>query len=125
MPSVVLAAATGKPRPVNRSLHALALLSRENTLVLPALVLAYHYAFRRRVRLSRFLPLLAVALLYVLLRATVVDAPLMQGPSDHSPLKAVPGMFVALTEYLRLLILPIGLHMSTATGLSLCSTRER
>jgi len=86
--------------------YVLALLSRENGVVLPGLILIYHYAFRRRIPAKRFLTLCAIALLYLVPRFLLLE------PSRGAPPFTVrfPGFGVAVLNYLRLLLLPLHLH---------------
>ncbi|MFH0731701.1 MAG: tetratricopeptide repeat protein [Candidatus Omnitrophota bacterium] len=94
----------------------LALLSKESALILPALLLLYHYAFRKKIMLKRFLPILIIALAYIILRATVL-AFTLPDLSTHQPfLKRIPSFFAAVVEYLRLLFLPLNLHMEYGNG---------
>lgn len=88
-----------------------ALLSRENSLILPALLLLYHYSFRIRIRAGRFLPLLFITILYLLFRIMVIKGTLPHTSSLVTLLQRLPGFFVAVASYVRLLFLPFGLHM--------------
>ncbi len=92
--------------------YILALLSKENSLIFPLLLLLYHYAFKKKFRIKRFLPILGITFIYILLRITSLKASL---PNTwyvtSSVLQRIPGFFVAITEYLKLLLLPFNLHM--------------
>ncbi|UCC94802.1 MAG: tetratricopeptide repeat protein [Candidatus Omnitrophota bacterium] len=88
-----------------------ALLSRESSLILPVLLLLYHSTFRTRVRPSQFVPLLGVALIYIILRFTVLSSILPWAQVSSTFFQRLPGFFVALTNYLKLLIIPLPLHM--------------
>ncbi len=91
--------------------YALALLSRENSLVLPVLLLLYHYAFKKKIKAKEFLPISGLAFIYILLRIAVLG----YSPSDimcaTSVFQRIPGFFAAITNYVKLLFLPFGLHM--------------
>ena len=87
-------------------LYLLALLSRENSVVLPALLLLFHAAFRKRIRLSCFLPLAGMAVGYILLRSVLLEKAIV----PTTLLDRLPGFFAALTGYGRLLLLPVDLH---------------
>jgi Flp pilus assembly protein TadD len=87
-------------------LYLLALLSRENSVVLPGLLLLYHVAFRKRIRLSCFLPLAGMAAGYILIRSVLLDKAMV----PTTLLDRLPGFFAALTGYCRLLLLPVDLH---------------
>ena len=97
--------------------YAAALLSRESPLMMPVLLLVYHYAFKEKFDLRRFLPIAGIAVLYCILRFTHFNALLPHTIIDTTIFQRAPGFFVAFTEYLRLLILPIGLHMEYGNGL--------
>ena len=90
--------------------YACALLSRESGLILPILILVYHGIFREKVRPGPLLLLVAVTAAYLLVRASVFrDAP--AGPVPLLFAERWPGVFVAVVNYLRLLLWPFGLHM--------------
>lgn len=98
--------------------YILALFSKEHSLVLPALLLLYHYAFKRKLKLKSFLPLLSIAFIYILLRLTLLSFPAAYPISPPSVfLQRLPGFFVALTNYIRLLFLPFNLHMEYGSRL--------
>ncbi len=88
------------------SLYLLALLSRENSVVLPGLLLLYHISFRKKIRLSGFLPLVIMAGGYIILRSVLLDKAVI----PTTLIERLPGFFFALTGYLRLIILPVNLH---------------
>ena len=90
--------------------YILALLSRESVLILPALVLVYHYAFKKKIH-RNFLFILAVSLLYILLRVFVIRTDFPGDTVTTTLFERLPGFFVAVTNYLRLLLWPVGLHM--------------
>ncbi|MDB4349746.1 tetratricopeptide repeat protein [Omnitrophica bacterium] len=91
--------------------YILALLSRENVLIFPALLLLYHYAFKRKLEVKAFLLVLAVTLLYILIRLTALR-PLLAGISPETTLiQRIPGFFAATANYSGLLLLPLHLHM--------------
>ena len=93
------------------SSYALALLSRENSLILPAILLLYHYAFKKKFKINAFLPVLAVTITYILIRLLVLETPMPHVLRDTSLFQRLPGFFAAITNYVRLLFLPINLHM--------------
>lgn len=89
-----------------------ALLSKEYALILPALLAVYHVAFRRRPDLKSLTPFLVPMVLYLLWR----QFQNLGSWNVHSHIETtfaerLPGAFAALTAYLRLLILPVDLHM--------------
>jgi tetratricopeptide (TPR) repeat protein len=87
-----------------------ALLSKESSLIVPLLLLIYHYVFRRKIK-SHFFILLAISLAYILLRVTLLKSTLPEIELSSTLLQRVPGFFVAVTNYIRLLLLPFNLHM--------------
>ncbi|MBN1870748.1 MAG: tetratricopeptide repeat protein [Candidatus Omnitrophica bacterium] len=92
--------------------YVLALLSKENSLILPALLLLYHYSYKKRIEPVRFCLISAMACIYVLLRVTVLK-PIMANfdmPST-SVWQRAPGFFAAIAHYLRLLFFPLDQHM--------------
>ncbi len=91
--------------------YAIALFSRENSLILPILLLLYHYTFRKRIKLGQFLPVLTMAFLYILLRFTVLRSLFAVAPATTTPWQRMPGFFVAIAKYFRIMLLPFNLHM--------------
>ncbi|MDB4349808.1 tetratricopeptide repeat protein [Omnitrophica bacterium] len=89
----------------------LALLSRENVLIFPALLLLYHYAARKRFNIYRFMPLLSIAFAYMLLRGTFLKSTLPHLSAHTGFLQRLPGFFVAITNYIRLIFFPLDQHM--------------
>lgn len=88
------------------SLYILALLSRENSVVLPGLILLYHISFRRKIRLSRYLPLVGISIGYISIRSLLLDKAYV----PTTIMGRLPGFFYSLMGYIRLLVLPIDLH---------------
>jgi len=93
------------------SSYSLALLSKENSLILPALILLYHYTFREKIRFREFLSISGVAFIYVLLRTTVLKYLITGVISNTTLIQRIPGFFAAVATYVRLIFLPFGLHM--------------
>ncbi|MDB4349842.1 hypothetical protein OAA99_02695, partial [Omnitrophica bacterium] len=91
--------------------YLFALLSRENSIVLPFLLLIYHYAFRERLDKRLFSPLLALAGIYIAFRIIIFNTLLLQSFSSSTLLQRLPGFFIAITRYARLFLLPFDLHM--------------
>jgi tetratricopeptide (TPR) repeat protein len=91
---------------------SLALLSRENSLIFPFLLILYHYSFKEkgRFKLKAFLPVAALSLIYIALRSTLLKS-LLSTTFSTTFGQRVPGFFVALLNYVRLLIAPFPLHM--------------
>jgi len=90
---------------------AAGLLSKESALLLPLMALLYHYTFRIRIRPVGLWSLLAAAAAALILRQ--VFSTHLAGEMDVTVpfLQRIPGVFVAATQYLRLLLWPSGLHM--------------
>ena len=97
--------------------YTLALLSRENSLILPVLLLVYHYSFKKKVRIKEFLTISSLSVIYAVLRLTVLKH-LLINTHHITPLsQRLPGSFVALTNYIKLLFFPFPLHMEYGTTL--------
>jgi tetratricopeptide (TPR) repeat protein len=91
-----------------------ALLSKEYSLVLPALILYYCLTFKKRALGREFYLLSIMALAVLVLRLTVLkfaspNAALLASPTTLG--QRLPGFFAAIAHYLRLLVAPFGLHM--------------
>ncbi|NQU74525.1 MAG: tetratricopeptide repeat protein [Candidatus Omnitrophica bacterium] len=91
--------------------YTLALLSRENSLILPALLMLYHYSFKKRFEIKEFLPILLITLIYISLRVTALKFFLPHAEIPTTLFQRMPGFLVAIVNYLRLLFLPVDLHM--------------
>jgi len=88
-----------------------AILSRETSLVLPVLFLLYHYTFRKKIKLKIFFLILVISFLYALFRLTALKG-LLDSPANSSAfLGRLPGFFVALYSYIKILAFPCNLHM--------------
>ena len=91
--------------------YVCAILSRETSLILPVLFLLYHYAFQKKIKLKIFSLMLAISFLYVLFRLTLLKS-LLDSPAHSSAfLERLPGFFVALYSYIKILAFPCNLHM--------------
>jgi tetratricopeptide (TPR) repeat protein len=91
--------------------YSAALLSRESSLILPGLILLYHYVFRKKIKVLEFLPIALCAVLYVWFRKTMFVFSVSPITYSTTILERIPGFFAAFTDYLGLLFLPIGLHI--------------
>ncbi|MCQ9206927.1 MAG: tetratricopeptide repeat protein [Omnitrophica bacterium] len=99
--------------------YVLAVLSREISVILPALLLLYHFSFRKKIKLAPCVPIVAVTAGYILLRSAMASR-LLSGeniPSFSGALHRIPGFFVAITAYFRMLFLPFNLHMEYGKAL--------
>lgn len=88
-----------------------ALLSKESALILPPLLGLYHYCFRKKVDREFFSTLVIIAILYIVFRFTFLKSFSLPPDEQTSFAQRIPGFFVAITQYLRLIIFPAGLHM--------------
>ncbi len=91
--------------------YFMALLSRESSLLLPFLILLYHYSFRRAIKLSGMVPLVIVTAAYIFMRSVALKSMLPHFASAAGPIDRLAGFFAAFADYIRLLFLPYGLHM--------------
>ncbi len=90
----------------------LALLSKEYALILPFLLLGYHYVFRSSIKGRVLYPMLTLAAGYFILRMlNVVGVADMHVKTQTILLQRLPATFYAMFEYLRLLILPYDLYL--------------
>ncbi|MFC1807322.1 tetratricopeptide repeat protein [Candidatus Omnitrophota bacterium] len=88
-----------------------ALLSRENSIIFPILILIYHYSFKEKIKAAGYSPFVILSAVYILIRATILRNLLPHLTSENTLLQRIPGVFAALSGYLRVLLVPIGLHM--------------
>lgn len=91
--------------------YGLALLSRETSFMLPILAALYCVAFRKNDGFKEFATLLTITALYGLLRVYAIGAGISIGPSSTTISERLPGAFAAISEYARIIIAPIGIHM--------------
>ncbi len=91
--------------------YACALFSRENVLIVPLLLLLTHYAFRKKISWPLFLSLTGLAVLYIIARFTLLKDLLNYKAHSSTVFERLPGFMAALFSYVRLLILPLRLHM--------------
>jgi len=97
--------------------YLLAFLSKENAVILPALILLYHYTFKEKIRFREFFSISAITLVYILVRATVLKHLIAGVIPNGAFLQRIPGFFVAVATYARLMFLPFGLHMEYGKGI--------
>ncbi|MFC1671801.1 tetratricopeptide repeat protein [Planctomycetota bacterium] len=94
-----------------------ALLSRENALILPALLLFYELTFvteeKWKARIPRLLPFFSLTAIYGALRLTVLNFghPVARIPEDVGFYERVLTFFRAFAGYVRLIFVPLDLHM--------------
>ena len=87
----------------------LALLSKENAVVIVPFMFLYHYVFQQKLRIKYLLPVIALTALYLILRITIL-APLTYTAYMDTTLQRLPGFFIAIANYTRLLFMPFNLH---------------
>ncbi len=87
------------------------LLSRETALVLPFLLSAYHFIKKTRPNVKLLLPVAGISFAYILLRLTFLRGLLTSSVSPTDFFGRIPGFFAALSGYLRVLLVPLRLHM--------------
>ena len=90
--------------------YILAILSRENSLVLPFLLILYHYTFKKKIKLTTFLVIFSLTFSYIILRFVILKI-LFSHYTASTMFQRIPGFLVAITSYTKLLLLPSGLHM--------------
>ncbi|MBN3038083.1 MAG: tetratricopeptide repeat protein [Candidatus Omnitrophica bacterium] len=91
--------------------YVFALLSRENVLVLPLLLLLYHYSFQKKLHKKEFFTISGLALVYITLRFTLFHFLLAHLAVETTLAQRIPGFFAAFFSYLKLIVLPFDLHM--------------
>lgn len=93
--------------------YSAALLSKETSLILPFLLLIYHYSFKNKINLPSFISIVTLTSLYGTIRFTAFRdfLPYASGEESISIFSRLPGFFVAIFNYLKILILPVNLHM--------------
>ncbi|MCA9392805.1 MAG: tetratricopeptide repeat protein [Candidatus Omnitrophica bacterium] len=91
---------------------AVALLAKEHAVIVPLLMVLYHVAYKTKIRWAAIMPYFLVAATYIGLRVTgvFVSAIQLDSLSGVTLPERLPGFFVALFSYIRLLILPINLQ---------------
>ena len=87
-----------------------ALSSKEYCLIFPGILLLLHFASKIKLRLKPLLPILLITTIYIIVRATLLKSVNMFYV-DTSPWQRLPGFFLAITNYIRLLICPYNQHM--------------
>lgn len=91
--------------------YTLALLSKENSIILPVLLLLYHYTFEKKITIRYVIPIMIITFIYIFFRVTVLNLSLTDMPRFAILLQRIPGFFVAIIDYLRIMVLPFNLHI--------------
>jgi len=93
----------------------LACLSKEYSLIIIPLILVYHLSFEEKFKAAPLLPAVIIMAGYAALRIFVLHFPAPRGLIPSTFIQRLPGFFIAITEYLRLLVFPFNLHMEYGT----------
>ena len=93
------------------ALYILALFSKEYAVILPALFIMYCLVFKKEIRLKTIAPLFIIAFLFIALRLGVTGFLRENIPAVGAFWQRMPGFFVSITGYIRLLLWPVNLHM--------------
>lgn len=91
--------------------YSLALFTKETSLILLALFIFYHFVFREKVKFYPLIVMIILTLIYIMLRLYALkgsDAAMM---SITEIIKRVPGFLAAINGYMKILFLPVNLHM--------------
>ncbi len=91
--------------------YVLALLAKEHAIIFPVLLGAYHLTQPKTWQPKLFLGLLALTVFYLGWRLTVVYDVLFPLRYDVPLYLKIPGFFVAVVQYFKLLFFPQQLHM--------------
>lgn len=91
--------------------YALALMGKELALILPLAVLLYHYVFRVKANRVFCATLFAMGLGFLFLRMGVLRSTAPHLLAGTTVADRLPGVFAALVTYVRILFVPVGLHM--------------
>lgn len=94
-----------------------ALLSKENAIILPTLILLYYYTFKKNIEVKRIVPFFIILISYFILRLVILGLPSYVQMTFVNLFARTPGFLIAVTEYLRLLLVPFNLHMEYGNGL--------
>jgi hypothetical protein len=85
-----------------------ALLSKESSIVIPALFLLYHYIFKIKASLQTFMPILAATAIYIFLHQIIINT--SSHISSQSIYTGTLYFFKSLPIYLKIITAPFGLH---------------
>lgn len=86
------------------------LFVKENGIIFIGLVVLYHLAFRRRIKIVTFLTVLVITVAYLVFRASLSKTGAAE-LSVSAIIQRVPGFFVALSIYAEILPMPFDLYM--------------
>lgn len=88
-----------------------ALLSKENSIVLPLILLLYHYVCKKKVKPMLFLSLAGLSVLYLVIRVTALDCLPVEAGKASQMMARIPVFFAALINYIRILFFPLHLRV--------------
>lgn len=91
--------------------YILGLLTRENCLILPLLILVINFSCNKKLEKKGFVSILTTAVIYILLRFTLLEHTINPNTTIYTLSERLPGTFTAIFNYFRLLIYPVNLHM--------------
>jgi pentatricopeptide repeat protein len=86
--------------------------SRENSIILPLLALLYNYVFKKKIQWPAIATFVGIGLLYIIGRVTETIGAIGESQTlGTTIMQRLPGTFVAMTNYMRLMFMPVNLHM--------------
>ncbi|MFH0790455.1 MAG: tetratricopeptide repeat protein [Candidatus Omnitrophota bacterium] len=88
-----------------------ALLAKENSIILPFLLLLINYILKKKIKISYFLSFAVILILYIVLRINIVGFVPPSLPSLAGLFVRIPSFFAAISEYARILFLPFDLRL--------------
>jgi len=92
-------------------LFAMALFSRENSIIFPVIILSYNYIFKKHVKKYLLMGLTVIAIMYMEFRFILLKKILLSAMPQNDLLLRIPSVFEAFLNYIMLLIFPCKLHM--------------
>ena len=105
-------------------LYAIAILSRENSIFIILLIALLDRLYRKEYKWGQMSPFFAIAMIYVLFRVFILNVQISNSYIDTTFLSRLPGFFMAVVEYIKLLIVPVNLHMDYGIDLFEWKTPE-
>ncbi|MFH1783168.1 MAG: tetratricopeptide repeat protein [Candidatus Omnitrophota bacterium] len=91
--------------------YVLAILSKEHSMFVVLLLFLCHYMTKTKIDYKKISIFAAITVSYALLRITVLNFLLEDIINETTAWDRLPGFFVSITNYFRLLFVPLGLHM--------------
>jgi len=96
--------------------YCLAVLSKGHGLILPVLIIFYHYFERIKIKKLYLSIMFFLTAVYLILRASMFGSSFSYHIYLSHFWERVPGFFVALAGYVRLLLVPVNLHAEYGDG---------